>query len=127
VRELDFTGGVGMLATKKLENYYRVECIRDGKVAWVEEIANLVVDDGLNDSLDKHLKGNSYTAAWYVGLAGADPVFAAGDLMGSHAGWDEAENYSGSRPSLILSNVVDKSCDNISNRAQFTLMLLANW
>ncbi len=119
-----------------LENHYRVECLgkavrhRDARgrfywerpVKWVEEFDNLVVDAGLNDSLDKHLKGSSYTAAWYVGLTGSSPTPAAGDTMSSHAGWTEDQNYSNAtRPTLTLGTVSGKSVDNSASKASFSI------
>jgi hypothetical protein len=52
-------------AGKGLSCHYQVVA-RDpqGNVKWVDDFDNLVVNDGLDDSLDKHLKGSGYTAAW---------------------------------------------------------------
>jgi hypothetical protein len=111
-----------MRLDKGLENHYRMECVRGGKVIWVEEFDNLVVDAGLNDSLDKHLKGASYTAAWYVGLASSSPTFAAGDTMSSHSGWTEVVGYSDSaRRTLTLGTVASKSVDNSASKAVFNI------
>ncbi len=108
---------------KQLHTHYRVECIgADGKIKWVEEFDNLVVDAGLNDSLDKHLKGSAYTAAWYVGLTGATPSPAAGDTMSSHAGWTDDTTYSNAtRPALTLGTVSGKSVDNSASKASFNI------
>lgn len=108
---------------KRLKNRYKVEAFRDGKLMWVEEFDNLVVDVGLNDSLDKHLKGSSYTAAWYVGVVGSSPTFAAGDTMGgAHAGWTEQTTYDeANRPTLTLGSVSGKSVDNSASKAVFTI------
>lgn len=38
-----------------LENFYFIECYdKDGNLKWTDEARNLVVTEGLNDSLDKH-------------------------------------------------------------------------
>lgn len=122
--------------TKRLENYYHIECFgkaerkRDAKgrfywerpLKWVEDIANLVVNEGLNDSLDKHLKGSSYTAAWYVGLTTDSDTFAAADTMSSHAGWVEDTHYSNAtRPALTLGTVSGQSVDNSASKASFNI------
>lgn len=110
------------IGDRKLNTHYKVECIRDGKLIWTEEFDNLVVDVGLNDSLDKHLKGSAYTAAWYVGVTTATPVFAAADTMASHAGWTESSAYTeAARPTLTLGTVVAKSVDNSASKAVFTI------
>ena len=108
---------------KRLKNRYKVEAFRDGKLLWVEEFDNLVVDVGLDDSLDKHLKGSAYTAAWYVGVVGATPTFAAADTMGgAHAGWTESTTYDeANRPTLQLGTVSGKSVSNSANKAVFTI------
>src|SRR5512139_2131824 len=108
---------------KFLKTHYKIEAIRDGKLLWVEEFDNLVVDAGLNDSLDKHLKGSSYTAAWYVGVTTSSPTFAAGDTMsGGHAGWTESTTYDeANRPTLTLGTVSGKSVDNSASKAVFTI------
>lgn len=81
----------------------RVECVRDGRVIWVEEGPNLIVTTGRNKLLDETLAGSGYTAAWYMGLidnAGFSAI-AAGDTMASHAGWTESTTYDeGARPTI---------------------------
>lgn len=125
-----------LIATKQLENFYHIECYgraerkRDvhGRfywvrpLKWVEDVRNLVVTAGLNDSLDKHLKGSAYTAAWYVGLTDGTPAFAAGDTMSSHAGWVEDQNYSEAvRQTLTLGTVSGGSVDNSASKAVFSI------
>jgi hypothetical protein len=81
-----------------------------------------VVDEGLNDSLDKHLKGSAYTAAWYCGLTNTVPTFAAGNTMASHAGWVENTTYSQStRPAVTFGTVASKSVDNSASKAVFSI------
>lgn len=108
---------------RALGNHYKFECHdKDGNLKWVEEFDNLVVTVGLNDSLNKHLKGSSYTAAWYIGLTAASPTFAAGDTMASHSGWTEVTAYSESvRQTLTLGTVAAGSCDNSASKVVFTI------
>ncbi len=109
--------------SKKLENHWKLECFdRDGRLKWVEEFDNLVTTEGLNDSLDKHLKGSAYTATWYVGLTAATPTFAAGNTMASHVGWTESVAYSNAtRPALTLGSVSGGSVDNSASKASFNI------
>lgn len=115
------------IGTKGLKNHYKVEAFRpvNGILVplWTEEFDNLVVDAGLDDSLDKHLKGSAYTAAWYVGLTDGTPSFAAGDTMsGGHAGWTEEQTYDELvRQDLVLGAVSGKSVDNSASKAVFTI------
>jgi hypothetical protein len=110
------------LSTQR-ENYYTIECFdRDGRLKWADQVRNLVTTEGLNDSLDKHLKGSGYTAAWYVGLTGASPSVAAGDTLASHAGWSEVTAYDeATRPALTLGSVAAGSVDNSASKARFTV------
>lgn len=103
--------------------HWHVECVGpDGTVKWVEDGYNLIVDTGINDALDKWLKGSSYTAAFYVGLTSASPTPAAGDTMSSHGGWTEVTAYNESvRQTLTLGSVSSKSVNNSASKAVFTI------
>lgn len=112
-----------MNAAIKLENWYHIECIGpDGRLKWTDDIRNIVVNAGLNDLLDKYLKGSAYTAAWYVGLTGASPTPAAADTMSSHGGWTDDATYSNAtRPALTLGTVSAQSVDNSASKAVFNI------
>lgn len=107
---------------RRLATHYKVEAYRSGRLLWVDEFDNLVVTAGLNDALDKHLKGSSYTAAWYVGLTAGSPTFAAGDTMSSHGGWTEVTAYDeANRQTLTLGTVSGGSVDNSASKATYTI------
>lgn len=117
-----------MFGLMMLENYYHVECIRDGKVIWEEHFKNLITTEGLNDILDKYFKGSSYTAAWYVGLVDNSgfSAFAAGDTaaeIDGTNGWDEFTNYDSpaNRDTLTLGVPAAGSVDNSGDKASFTI------
>lgn len=112
-----------VVADKVLKTHYRAEAFdREGNLLWTDEFDNLVVDVGLDDSLDKHLKGSGYTAAWYVGITGTTPSPASGDTMSGHAGWTEVTAYSeGVRQTLTLGTVSGKSVDNSASKATFSI------
>ncbi len=127
--KVDLTASAGakarapIQAGRALSTHYHVVA-RDpqGNVLWEDEFDNLVVTAGLNDSLDKHLKGSSYSAAWYVGLTDGTPTPAAGDTMASHAGWTEVTAYDeGVRQTLTLGAVAAGSVDNSGSPAVFTI------
>lgn len=105
------------------ENHYIVECIGpDGKLKWTDEFDNLVTNEGLNDNLDKYLKGSTYTAAFYVGLTDGTPTVNAADTMSSHAGWTEVTDYSEStREALVLGTVASQSVDNSASKASYSI------
>lgn len=106
------------------ENHWRVECYgEDNELKWVDEFDNLVVNSGLNDSLQQHLKGSAYTAAWYLGLTNTTPTFAAADTMtGTHAGWTENVTYSqATRPAVTFGTVAAGSVSNSASPAAFSI------
>lgn len=119
----DIVSRPGTKQAISLENHYHIECFGpDGKLKWEEEFDNLVVNVGLNDNLDKYLKGSAYTAAFYVGLLSATPTVAAADTMSSHAGWTEVTAYSESvRETLTLGTVASQSVSNSGTKAVFTI------
>jgi len=108
---------------KGLTTRYQIEARdADGRLLWQEDIHNLVTTAGLNDSLDKHFKASGYTAAWYVGLTGNSPSFAAADTMASHGGWTEVTAYDeAARQTLTLGTVAAGSVDNSASKAVFTI------
>lgn len=114
---------MNLLENTKFWNVFEVECYGpDGKLKWQDKFKNLVVDEGLNDNLDKYLKGSAYTAAFYVGLTDGTPTVAAADTMASHAGWLEVVAYSESvRETLTLGTVASKSVDNSASKASFSI------
>jgi hypothetical protein len=103
--------------------HWEIECVGpDGTVKWTECGYNLIVDTGINDALDKWLKGSSYTAAFYVGLTSSSPTPNAADTMSSHGGWTEVTAYSESvRQTLTLGSVSAKSVSNTGSKAVFTI------
>ena len=115
--------GGGIQPSIKLKNTYQIECIDStGKLKWSDVVENLVVNVGLNDVLDKYLKGSAYTAAFYVGLTDGTPTVAAADTMASHAGWIEVVAYTEAvRQTLTLGTVASQSVDNSASKAAFSI------
>lgn len=109
--------------TIELGDLFEIECYdKHGNLKWRDTIKNLVVDEGLNDVLDKYLKGSSYTAAHYVGLTDGTPTFAAADTLASHSGWSEVTAYDEAvRQDATWGTVSGKSVDNSASKAVFTI------
>lgn len=125
--DIGFTGDVergagGGFGTNR-STRYDIECYgADGKLKWSDYFYNIVVNTGLDDSLDKQFKASSYTASWYVGLTDGTPTVAAADTMSSHAGWVEVTAYDESvRQTLTLGTVASQSVDNSASKATFTI------
>lgn len=116
-------GGAAPKEGIKFNFHWHVECLdKNGKRKWVDEFDNLIVNTGLDDALDKWLKGSGYTASFFVGLTDGTPTQAAGDTMASHTGWTEVTAYSETvRQTLTLGSVSSQSVDNSASKASFSI------
>lgn len=106
-----------------LADHFEVECFdRHGNLKWRDTIDNLVVNIGLDDVLDKYLKGSTYSAAHFVGLTDSTPTPAASDTMASHTGWAEVVAYAeADRQTATWGTVSSQSVDNSASKAVFTI------
>ena len=106
-----------------LENHYLIECFDSaGNIKWVEEIYNLITNEGLDDVLTNYLKGSAYTASFFVGITDSAPTVNAADTMASHAGWVEVVAYDeATREALTLGAVSGQSVDNSASKASYTI------
>ncbi len=106
-----------------LGDMFEVECYdKHGNLKWIDTIKNLVVNVGLDDSLDEYFKGSAYTAAHYCGLTDGTPTVAAADTMGSHAGWTEVVAYSETtREAMVWGAVASQSVDNSGSKASYSI------
>jgi hypothetical protein len=107
---------------------YVVECFdSEGKLKWVAETPNLVVNIGLQYMAGTGLTSTTQITLWYIGLygAGASNTPAAGDTAASHAGWTENTNYSeANRPTATFAaatNANPSVVTNTASKAVFTM------
>ena len=113
----------------KATGRFVVECYdKDGKLKWVDDSKNLVVNVGLQYMAGTALDGSTARiTSWYLGLYGAassnNP--AAGDTMSSHAGWTEVTDYTeATRPAatFVAATTANPSVvTNSASKAQFTM------
>ena len=105
-----------------LNGLWTFEHIRGGKVIHRETVKNMIVNAGLDYLLDVALSGGSQLSTWYVGLISATPTIAAGNTMGSHAGWTEVTDYSqANRVTWSDGGVSGQSVDNTGSPAAFSI------
>ena len=113
----------------KATGRFVIECFdKDGKLKWVDDSKNLVVNVGLQYMAGTALDGSTARiTSWYLGLYGAassnNP--AAGDTMSSHAGWTEVTDYTeATRPAatFVAATTANPSVvTNSASKAQFTM------
>jgi len=120
--------GTRPFAKARAGGVYRVECVgADGKVKWVEEAHNLVVNEGLQNMVAAYLDAATQTTTWYVGLItgpGSGTTIAAGDTLVTHGGWTEFTNYTGNRKTATFgtATTADPSViDNSASPASFSI------
>ena len=120
--------GTRPFAKARAGGVYRVECVgADGKVKWVEEAHNLVVNEGLQNMVAAYLDAATQTTTWYVGLItgpGSGTTIAAGDTLVTHGGWTEFTNYTGNRKTATFgtATTADPSViDNSASPASFAI------
>jgi len=117
------SGSQAIMQTKH-QHVFQVDAYDpDGNHKWTDFIYNTVVNEGLDDILDKYYKGSSYTAAHYIGLADSTPSFSAGDTLGASANsWSEVTGYDeASRQDFTPGTVSSQSVDNSASKASFTI------
>lgn len=110
-------------ATARPKGSWRMEC-RDkhGKLKWIEQWDNLVVNSGLDHLLDVAFSAGSQITSWYIGLINGSPTIAAGDTMASHGGWTENQNYDeATRQAWTDGGVSGQSVDSSGSPAVFTI------
>jgi hypothetical protein len=69
---------------------------KDGNLKWEEHNPNKIVSSGLQYMAGAGLTSTTPITTWYIGLidGATAPTYVAGDLIGSHGGWTEFQNYS---------------------------------
>jgi hypothetical protein len=112
-----------------LKGHFVAECFdEDGNLLWRDESDNTVVTVGKNILFDTLLAGSAYTVVGpFMGLISSVSfsAIAAGDTMGSHAGWLEAggtnaPTYTGNRVTTAWSAASGGS-KALSAAASFTM------
>jgi hypothetical protein len=78
-----------------LHGTWHIKHYRKGELIAEFDQPNLITTEGRNRILDVMFHGTSATATWYIGLVDNDmfTAFNAADVMNSHGGWIELEDY----------------------------------
>ena len=111
--------------TLKIGGIYTYEHIRDGKVIDTWEEPNLVVNEGLNYTLDSAFSGGAPISAWYIGLFKNNYTPQAADVASTFPGVGVAneattEYTEATRPLWVEAGVVSQVITNSASPAVFT-------
>ena len=109
----------------KIGGYFTYDHIRDGEIidSWIEP--NIVVDEGLNYTLDAAFSSGSAIATWYVSLFKNNYTPLSTDVAATFPGGGVAseattEYSEATRPVWTEAGVVTKSITNTASPAVFT-------
>lgn len=106
---------------------FTVQCFSaDGQLKWEEGYHNLVVKVGLQNMNDVYLRAQTQSSLWYVGLVDNSgwTAFSYDDTLGTHTGWIEFTNYSGSRKQLTFSAATGNNPSVIATSAPAAFNIL---
>jgi hypothetical protein len=105
-----------------------------GKLLWTNKNHNIVVNSGLQESIDVTLLNGTQSPSWYIVPTTGTPTFAAADTPASHAGWTENEDYdeavrqtwTGVRTGQVVTNSASPGVINITAGSTFGGAALLN-
>lgn len=109
----------------KIGGRFKFEQIRDGKVIDSWEDKNLIVDQGLNYTLNAALSNGTVSTTWYLGVFKNNYTPIAADVMATFPGSGVANevttDYSEStRPLWVDAGAVSQSITNNASPASFS-------
>jgi hypothetical protein len=107
----------------KLRGNFHVECFKpDGSLAWVEDVSNIITDEGLNRILGVVFAGVTQTATWYVGLVKTDTAPAAGMTYAVPVFTEcVVADYTENARQAYVETVTTTTCTNSVSKAVFTM------
>lgn len=105
----------------KLGGRFVVECFRNGRLIWKEDVHNLITNQGLDHILDVILHGSTQITTWYCCLIESNTNAAAGmtyavPVYTESTAYDEA-----TRPAYVEAASSSQSVTNSANKAVFTI------
>jgi hypothetical protein len=117
------------MSKSKVGFKYTIEHIRNGEVIGVEEVDNLIPNEGLNHLLDVTLKAGAANATWYVSLytGSYDPAINGGATLTaatySAAVSELTSGYTGStnRIAWVPGTISAGAVSNSGNVAAFSM------
>ena len=105
--------------------YFTIEHIRDGEVIYVEDIPNIVVDEGLTYILDTALSNGTQNANHYIGIFKNPYPPVASNVAATFASAGVANEITTeidetTRPAWTEAGVTSKTITNSASPAAFT-------
>ena len=106
---------------------FNVQCVRDGKVIWEENVHNVVVDEGLKQILNAGIRGSGTISNWYVSIYENNYVPLSGDTGATIAGAGKAGAFTDYQEAARPAYTTDPASDapvtitNSNAKATFTI------
>jgi len=108
-------------ARLRLSGRFIVECYREGKLLWREDVRNLIMDQGINHGLNVIFHGSVQIDPWYCCLVETDTAEAAGQTYAVPV-YTECETYDElTRPEYVEAISAAEKISNTANKAVFTI------
>lgn len=113
----------------KLSGNWTVECVRDGKVIWVEKGKNIIPTEGLNHILNVAIGTASKSQAWYIGIFKNNytplSTNTAANSLGLNGLYGEAQDAEydppSDRPTYTVSSATGGVISNAAAKAEFQI------
>jgi len=97
-----------------------------GHLRWRGSMRNMIVNQGLQHTLDAVFSGSSQVSTWYVGLCATSPTVASSDTAAVHGGWAEFTSYGEeTRPEWVEVRT-NQSMTNSASKAAFSINVNAS-
>ena len=108
-------------ARARIGGRFVLECRRDGKIIWTEDVHNIVTNEGLDSILDVYFHAATQITTWYCVMfendytPDGDETYAVPEYTETTA-YDEA-----TRPKYEEAAASSQSITNSANKATFTI------
>ena len=122
--EYNDEGGLYLPKSKvNFQNVFSNDVLRDGKLLGEEYSSNLVVTEGLNETLESTLAGVTPVTQWYLGIYEGNYTPQATDTGATIAASStESSSYTEAvRQNLTLGSVASGSVNNDASKATFSI------
>jgi hypothetical protein len=106
----------------KFKGIFQIECRdKNGNLKWIEDICNLVTNEGLDAILDIMLHGSTQITPWYCLLVESDTAPAAGMTYATPTFTESTAYDEATRPEYEEAAASSQSITNSANKATFTI------
>lgn len=106
----------------RIGGLFKLECLdKNGRVKWVDEVHNLITNEGLDHLLDVLLHADTQVDPWYLAIFEDNHTPVAGDTY-AVPGYTECTAYDeATRPAYVEAAASSQSVTNSASPGTFTI------